>query len=333
MNAIREATSTLVQQLKADILGWPSWWKSLSLKEKYLGISLMLIYWLVIGTLGGFNKDHINVGLAVIILSLAGPTARKILKFLLPLLMVAIVYDSQRYYNDYIRGRVRVDEPYFFDKHFFGIHTAQGILTPNEWFQIHTHPILDFITGFYYITFFVMFVCIAAYFVFWKSRTGTKKVAPARVAVEGMQMMWTFFWTNVLGFSTYYWYPAAPPWYVTEYGLGPANMGAHASAGGAVRFDQLLGTHIFDQLYGRANDVFGAIPSLHVAYPFVAMWFAFRIGAARTFCVIFYLIMCFSAVYLNHHYILDIMWGTAYSIIMALTVPRILDWKNGRALT
>ena len=127
-------------------------------------------------------------------------------------------------------------------------------------------------------------------------------------------MPWGFFWLNMLGYSTYYWYAAAPPWYVAKYGLGPAQLGVAASTAGCARFDQILGTHFFSDMYGRSADVFGAIPSLHIAYPLLATVFAFHFKKARTFCTLFYLLMCFSAIYLNHHYVLDILWGSAYAL-------------------
>lgn len=127
-------------------------------------------------------------------------------------------------------------------------------------------------------------------------------------------MPWAFFWLNLIGYSTYYWYAAAPPWYVELYGLGPAKMDVAAHSAGCARFDQILGTHFFSEMYGRAADVFGAIPSLHVAYPLLAVYFAFQYGSLRLFCVGFYLLMCFSAVYLNHHYMLDIIWGSTYAL-------------------
>jgi len=134
------------------------------------------------------------------------------------------------------------------------------------------------------------------------------------------QMMWAFFWVNVIGYSTYYWYPAAPPWYVAEHGFGPANLTTPANAAGCVRFDQLLGTQFFSQWYGRSADVFGAIPSLHVAYPFQAVYYSFKFGRAKVFAALFFLIMCFSAVYLNHHYVLDVLLGVVYAIVVTWVV-------------
>ena len=66
------------------------------------------------------------------------------------------------------------------------------------------------------------------------------------------------------------------------------------AAAAAHRFDLLLGTHLFDQLYGRGFATFGALPSLHVAYPFIAAILAFRIPAlrfARLPAILFFLLI------------------------------------------
>ena len=136
----------------------------------------------------------------------------------------------------------------------------------------------------------------------------------------------------MLGYTTYYWYAAAPPWYVATYGLGPANLSVQANSAGCVRFDQLLGTHFFTEMYGRAADVFGAIPSLHVAYPLLAAFFAFRFGALRIFSFCFYVLMCFSAVYLNHHYVLDIIWGSSYALLVGWIVYQFPTFEKPKLL-
>ena len=177
-------------------------------------------------------------------------------------------------------------------------------------------------TGFAYLVFVFAFIGVAAYFFFWVSRKGTRKLPAPALAERAKQLPWAFFWLNVLGYTTYYWYAAAPPWYVAAHGLGPAKLDVAASSAGCARFDLLLGTHFFSEMYGRAADVFGAIPSLHVAYPLLTVFYAFRFGAARTFTVVFYLLMCFSAVYLNHHYILDILWGSVYALLIGWMMDR-----------
>jgi membrane-associated phospholipid phosphatase len=116
----------------------------------------------------------------------------------------------------------------------------------------------------------------------------------------------------------------APPWYVTGYGFGPARLDVHSTPAAAARFDQLLGTHVFDEVYGRGVDVYGAYPSLHVAYPLMAAWTVFRVPElrwARAPAVAFFLLMSLSAVYLQHHYVIDVLLGYGYALVtLALVV-------------
>jgi len=58
----------------------------------------------------------------------------------------------------------------------------------------------------------------------------------------------------------------------------------------------------------------------------MAVYYAFRFGALKKFTVAFYLLMCFSAVYLNHHYILDIIWGSVYAVVVAFSIDML--WNH-----
>ena len=305
---------------------WRRWWSGLSLQKKITPLLLCLAYWAVLLKLGGLRDDLIISSTVPLLLYYGGPRTRPVFEFLFPLALTSLAYDSQRYFADAIRGPIHVSEPYNFDKRFFGIETATGRLTPNEWWQLHTLPILDFFTGLAYLIFVPVFVGCAAYFRFWVSRTGTAHCHARSVLYRSPQLMWAFFWVNLIGWSTYYWYAASPPWYAALYGFGPARLDVPANLAGCVRFDNLIGWRIFEQWYGRSADVHGAIPSLHIAYPLMAAYYAFRFGALRVFTVSFYALMCFSAVYLNHHYVLDVLWGSVYAIGTAFAVDMI--WNH-----
>lgn len=288
----------------------------------------VIAYWGILFALKGFRSDHLVMGILLGVLFYGGRKTDAIREFIFPILLTGILYDSMRFYSDYIRGTIHVSEPYYFDRHFFGIETPIGILTPNEWFQHHLHPALDLITGFAYLTFIGVFVLVSAYIYFWVGGLkgkGTSLHSAAYIRSRRSVFSWSFFWVNMIGYSTYYWYPAAPPWYVSLYGLGPVRMDALPNPAGCLRFDQLLGTHFFTEMYGRSADVFGAVPSLHVAYPLISVYFAFRFGTLRLFSAFFYILMCFSAVYLNHHYVLDVLWGSAYALGTAIIVDLYFD--------
>lgn len=293
---------------------WSAWWKTQTWKQKTFPALLLALYWVVISRVGTITTEHVFPSLILVLLYYGGPRSRSLFEFFLPLVLMAVIYDSQRYYQDYIRGPIHMREPYEFDKFFFGIQEGGRIIPPAEWFQIHNHWMLDLITGFFYIAFIPMFLGIAAYFRFYLSRTGTAKYSAGEIADLSKQVMWAFLLLNVVGYSTYYWYATSPPWYVQEYGFGPARLDIHASAAGCVRFDKLLGTHIFEYWYRNAVEVHGAIPSLHIAYPLLAAYYAFKFGALQKIAIVFYFWMCFSAVYLNQHYVLDVLVGSLYAL-------------------
>lgn len=267
------------------------------------------LYWIVNIWHSSFEAAHLVVGILAILLTAAPDRLSKWKHLILPLLFTTMVYDSQRFYADYIRGPIRVVEPYAFDLRFFGIEHLGTLLTPNEWWQKNTTPALDIFSGIAYLSFIPEFFLVASFFMFFCGEKGS------RIA---RSMTWGFFWLNILGYSTYYWYAAAPPWYVADHGLVAADLSVKASLAGCVRFDEAIGIPVFKTWYGHSADVFGAIPSLHVAYPFLAFICALRMKKLRIWSLFFYGWVSFAAVYLNHHYILDILWGTAYAILIGL---------------
>ena len=125
------------------------------------------------------------------------------------------------------------------------------------------------------------------------------------------------FVVNILGFITYYIYAAAPPWYVSASARPNRREWTFTQASvAAARFDQLLGTHFFDQVYGRGVDVYGAYPSLHVTYPlltFLIIWHHRELRGLRIPAFAFFALMCLSAVYLQHHYVTDVLMGIGYA--------------------
>ena len=282
---------------------------SRTMKRRLLPPAIGFAYIAVIGALGGLRTDHVVVGLLGL-LDLYNEKSRLFLTRFFPFIATGAIYDSMRYYYwPAIAGRVHVAGPYLLERHWFGI----GGLTPNEWFDAHPHPMLDLACGFAYLVFVGEYLAVA-FLLFFRRRFDVLRTFAL-----------CFLLVNVLGFITYFVYPVAPPWYVSGYGFGPARMDVHSAAAAASRFDQLLGTHFFDKIYGRGIDVYGAYPSLHVAYPLLAVWATFRareLRWARGPAIGFFLLMCLSAVYLQHHYVIDVLLGIAYAIATLVLLAR-----------
>jgi inositol phosphorylceramide synthase catalytic subunit len=103
-------------------------------------------------------------------------------------------------------------------------------------------------------------------------------------------------------------------------------MTAAASEGpNLARVDAMLGIPYFHGMYARASDVFGAMPSLHCAYALIVLlegWPVFRFPL-RLASIVFYAGMCFSAVYLDHHWVLDTIAGSAYCVAIVAVESRL----------
>jgi len=293
------------------------------------------LYWALLATVAGEVKlDHLMYGGVILVLFHLGPLGRRALLFLLPFILTGVIYDSQRYWGPHVRGTPHVAEPYLLERSLFGIPTPDGPLTLNEWFGRHLHPVLDLIAGGAYLTFVGIFMLLALFLTVRIYRgaafDGAEDIAndwsSQRRFWSAQALVWCFLIVNVIGYATWYLYPAAPPWYVDAYGIDMLLLDVPASPGRAARFDDLLGTDFFAGMYGYGSNAFGAIPSLHISYPTLSAFFAFRLGALRAPAVGFLAVMCFSAVYLNHHYVIDVILGVLYGLVAGVITVAAVEW-------
>ena len=273
---------------------------------------LGLLYIGSVAALGGLRGDHVLIGLLGF-LDVYNEKSRLFLKSFFPFILTGVLFDSMRYfYLPLVDGRVHTAEPYLLERAWFGV----GGRTLNELFLERHWAVLDLACGLGYLTYVAEYLLLAM-FLFARG-----------LSRHARTFALCFLVVNLMGWVTYFAYPAAPPWYVAQYGLGPAQMDIPPAAAAAHRFDLLLGTHLFDRLYGRGFATFGALPSLHVAYPFIAAILAFRIPAlrfARLPAILFFLLICLSAVYLQHHYVIDVLLGVLYA---GATVPLVAAWER-----
>ena len=224
------------------------------MKRRAWPVAAGLLYIAAVAALGGLRADHVIIGLLGF-LDLYNEKTRSFLALFFPFILTGVIYDSMRYYYwPAIQGRVHVREPYRLELSWFGIDGR----TPNEWMDAHRSVLLDLACGFAYLVYVGEYLAIG-FLLFFRRRFDVLRI-----------FAFSFLLVNLLGFATYFIYPAAPPWYVSAFGLGPARMDVHSAAAAASRFDALLGTHFFDEMYGRGVDVYGAFPSLHVGFPFIS---------------------------------------------------------------
>jgi membrane-associated phospholipid phosphatase len=247
-------------------------------------------------------------------LFMIGPRTARFAVLALPFLLVGILYDNLRLVL-HLRGEIHVADLYALEKSWFSVVTEKGAQILPEFFRDHPVVAFDLVCGLAYLAYLGESFLFGVY-LFFRDQTLLAKFA------------WAFFAVNLLGMITYLIYPAAPPWYVEQYGLGPAVLSALPSAAGAARFDELTGLDYFRVFYSRNANVFGAMPSLHVAYPTLVIFTAWKLGKKWSIpAIAFALLVAFSAVYLRHHYVLDILAGAAFAAIAWGLVTVFESWR------
>jgi hypothetical protein len=230
--------------------------------------------------------------------------SRHLYEGLYPMWMTALLYDSMRFVKNVglSANRVHVCDLRQHELDLFGVTSGGVRMTLQDYFYAHPSSFLDLYCAVPYGTFLYVSVLFATY-LYFKDFVALKRYT------------WTFFLMNVVAFATYHVYPAAPPWYFHAHGC-TADLSAHAYEGTHLAaVDAMLGMHYFSSFYGRSADVFGAVPSLHVAYPLLIVlegWTHFK-AFGRGLAILFAASMIFAAVYLDHHWVIDVLLGLTYA--------------------
>ncbi len=239
---------------------------------------------------------------------------RKFALAIAPWLLFACSYDWMRLLPNYKVNPIDIQGIFEAEKSLFGIATPEGVVIPGQYFNTHNNAWADLLAGFFYLCWVPVPLGYSLYLYF----KGKK--------CESIRFSFAFLWVNLLGFALYYIYPAAPPWYVLEYGFEP-RFDTPGSVAGLARFDQLIGVPVFANIYSGNSNVFAAVPSLHSAYVLAAAVYAVINKSGKTtataFSIITTGIWC-TAVYTCHHYIIDVMLGILEAIVAILTLELVI---------
>jgi hypothetical protein len=259
---------------------------------------LLLSYLLI-----GFKPEQIVLVVLFNTLYFISDATRKFITGFSIFIVFWIVFDYMKAYPNYLFNTVHIKGLYDTEKQLFGIPVSGMLLTPNEYWLRHENNFLNIITGIFYLCWVPVPLAFAAW-LFFKNKT------------QFLYFSLTFLLANLLGFALYYIYPAAPPWYVQQYGFRlQANVPGNAA--GLERFDRLLNVGVFKSLYAKSSNVFAAMPSLHASYPLIVLYYGLKnkLGLINIAFTIIMLGIWFSAVYNSHHYILDILVGIGCAVI------------------
>lgn len=279
------------------------------MRRALLSVVPFALYAGYVAVRGEARVDHVLLVALATALAVFGPRSRGLLAALYPFALVGLLYDGMRPFKDLglERSRVLACDLRAFEGRLFGWREGGELRTVHDWFLVHHAPLADILAAVPYATFIVVTMAACLYL--------------SRADHAAMRRLsWGFFLLNVLGFATYHVMPAAPPWYVHTHGC-VVDLAARASEGPALaRVDALLGIGYFHGMYARASSVFGALPSLHCAYPALVAIEGFRTFGPRLriASLAYWLWMIASSVYLDHHWLVDGLLGSAYAGLVAV---------------
>jgi membrane-associated phospholipid phosphatase len=232
-----------------------------------------------------------------------------------PLFFILAAYDSLRGQADKWFP-INVTPQIHADQFLFGgtvptVQLQHALFTPG-----HPH-VWDYAAFFVYLTHFFAALFVAA--LLWKfAYPRFRRFAALIVAV------------SFSAFATYALFPAAPPWLASQ---------THDLAPTAKIVDEIWthlglqnGASLLSARGHEANPV-AAIPSLHAAYTLLLMLFFWRsAGRWRWLLPLYPLAMAFSLVYTGEHYVIDILLGWLYAVVVYFVGTWLMDrWARRRS--
>lgn len=228
--------------------------------------------------------------------------AIKMLKRLLPFIILLLVYESFRGLADKLNTHVNYSLAPHFDRVVFGD-------LPTTYFQSwlwHGHVRwYDFVLYLPYMLFFILPLGLAI--LVWKTRDS-----------HYWRVVTTYLVLFFGGFLTYLLFPAAPPWMASD--------GHYIQHITRISSDvwYSLGIRDFPSLYNHiAPNAVAAVPSLHAGCATLFSIFIFKLYGRKwgLASLIYPAAIYFGVVYQGEHYAFDVILGIAYAIVAYVVTP------------
>lgn len=178
---------------------------------------------------------------------------------------------------------------------------------PHQILSQNHNLFLDFLAAIPYLVHFPL-PFIFAYYIYFHPRRSHQMPA----------VLWFAGWVNLVAVLIQLFFPTAPPWFTDTavYSKDHTLVSVGNNEAGFERIDNFIGYKMFHSIYGASPIKFGAMPSLHVAWPAIILiskpWFSLRVGVVHVIWIVW------AALYSNHHYGIDAIAGISLVIFINL---------------
>ena len=277
---------------------------------------ITVVVWSWFGFIVGIDTTAILYYLMIVGLAFTNKTTRKLFIVFAPFFIYLFFYISLKVLHEYNTFPIHLEDLYQWEVDWFGVEMNGQRVSINEYFNENLNTFSDIFSGLFYVT-WVPFPIIFVFIVYFNNK---RKI--------GFDYWLSFLFANLIGFMGYIFYPAAPPWYFLEYGNELLqNMGG--SAAGLARFDEFIGYPLYTNLYTQGTNTFGAMPSMHAAFPLILVFYSlkFKNWWVTSIAFISLIGIWYGAVYTSHHYVIDIIFGGLCGILGIIITEFLVNRK------
>jgi len=276
----------------------------------FVVLGYCIFFFTLKSVMGIVSPIHLLYLGSILILYFLHRWTRTLAVICIPMIIYATIFDFFTLIPFSALLPIHVEDIYYLDLSLFGVSVGGASLLLNEYvYQLMAHPFWDVVSAIIYFLHIPAVIGLILYF--WYKYS------------IGLAQRYTlgFLIVNILAFSTYYIYPAAAPWYVAKFSFLAPMDPIPGDPAGLVGLEKILGITLFSDNYAISPVVFGAMPSMHVGYAALGWLFSFHGGRwVRSIMTVYLMAMIFSALYLQHHYFIDLVVGFLYAVITWLLV-------------
>lgn len=278
--------------------------QSASRNPLWLGAAAVVVYILGMFLLGKLGWQHLGLLLLLWACLARQDTPHRFIRDWWPFILFWLSYDVMRVFGAALISRASVEPPFRWETRLF--LSPEGVIWPfyfTHWIEGHSVAraarLLTSYCNLIYVS--QLLVVPLTTLIIWHRHN----------EVLFRRLLWSFAVLHVLTLCIYIGYPAAPPWWIYENGVTQPAV-QHSMPVGFPSGSTLSG------LFHLSPNRFAAIPSLHAAYPLLLMLVLAMHGVRSRWILISALYtasMWFACVFLNQHYIVDLLIGAALAIL------------------
>jgi hypothetical protein len=263
----------------------------------YLAVIFGVMLW------QGISIEPEWVLLALLVIAIALGRGRTFVADWTPFLLLFFAYEAMRGFA----ARFAPHDLSGLERWVFG-GTIPTLTLQHAFYHPGVIGIQDLIAMVFYFLHFVLPIVVG--FVFW---------------VNSREHYWRFIAALLLmcflAFLTYLFWPSAPPWY-QFHDVVKINQQT---------VDKLWGNTVVVIYHAFNPNQFAAFPSLHAAFPMLAVVYAWRRYRALAIGLLFWTAgVVVSIVYLGEHYVVDALASVAYVAAATIIVEAVSRWRSRR---